>query len=198
MIRSVWIVCLVSFAIISLACGSGKDDAGPRPVGGEDATKRTGGDPDTPADKWEGVDTAYIIGGLQVTLRNPMIAKVPLFVGPDPVGESTDAFFVVNVELRSADPGKRFNYETWAKGKPTLKDDLGNRYSQITQWKSSGVHPLGRVETGTVYSDKNLTDILVFERPVPAATRLELELPATQFGEGRAYRFRMKLIYDKK
>src|SRR5262249_19246912 len=60
--------------------------------------------------------------------------------------------------------------------RPTLVDDLGNKYAQV-------MAPIGQEVVGqrtsdvSLYAGKDERDVLVFERAVPAAKYLYLDLP---------------------
>lgn len=180
------------FALILLAC------SGSAPIPNL-SSHRTAGPPDTKdGTRVEGADQPFIIGGLQATLRSPRIGTVILRAGQETRTTDRD-YFVVMIDLIGADPGKRFDYTTWAKSVPTLRDDLGNSYRRIT-WdtildRQGEIHelvPVGRMKTDTIYSDKRVTDVLAFERPVPAAKFLDLDLPVRFDGIDRSFQFRLK------
>ena len=51
--------------------------------------------------------------------------------------------------------------------------------------------PVGRTVNATVRSDEVVLDVLVIERPVPAAKHLDIDLPAP-FDKSKVFRFRIK------
>ena len=129
------------------------------------------------------------MNGLGVGVFRPRVARFPL--GSDgQSGLSKDELFSVVVGLQSQDHGKKFDYVTW-RGSPhsaRLVDDLGNKYPLV---KLPTVYPAGSVVRETVYSDKQVLDVLIFERPVPAAKYLDLDLPAP-FDPMQTFQFRIK------
>jgi hypothetical protein len=49
------------------------------------------------------------------------------------------------------------------------------------------------VESGTVQADKSVTDMLTFERPLPAAKHLDIDLPVSGSNPLRAFKFRLTI-----
>ena len=172
MLRATWILCLLIFAAFTLACGSGDNSKGTA------ALKRTEGPPDTPTDRVaEAVGEPVIIGGLKVEVAKWEIGEVQLLDVLDDEAQSREPHLIVNLQLISVDAGKKFLYRSWSKSrKVELKDDLGNSYQQ-SRWKGLDTRPVGQIEAERVYSDRVVKDVLVFERPVPAAKVLTLKLP---------------------
>ena len=71
----------------------------------------------------------------------------------------------------------------------TLRDNFGNSYAR---WSFSyGSGPVGRIESGSIYPGKAVTDIVVFEVPVNKVEYLDLELPAKNGGGDGMFRIRI-------
>jgi hypothetical protein len=63
----------------------------------------------------------------------------------------------------------------------TLEDNFGNTYKRINFGFSS--NPVGAVERSeSIYPNKSVSDVLVFEMPIDTIEYLRLELPAKNFG----------------
>jgi hypothetical protein len=63
---------------------------------------------------------------------------------------------------------------------PTLADDLGNTYKPV--WFSGG-QVVGSLPNGqSIYPNTTITDLLVFEPPIDAASKLRLTIPKSAFG----------------
>lgn len=125
---------------------------------------------------------------MEVTIRKAIIENVALqLIGGD-VGLSADKDLELLLDIRATDPAKRFNYTTWTGTDKHVKDDLGNTYHHVI---FTDGRPVGRTVNATVMSDNAVVDVLVIERPVPAAKYLDIDLPAP-FDKSKAFRFRIK------
>src|SRR5262245_22081680 len=101
----------IAFLACVIACGGGP--SGPAPAPGV-TLDRTGGPPDTTDAVVEGEGKPFIIGGLSVEVRIEGVGIVPLAAGGKK-WKSQEECLILRVNLTSADPGKRFDYATWAK-----------------------------------------------------------------------------------
>ena len=106
---------------------------------------------------------------------------------------------MIKLELLNTNPTKKVEYHSWA-GKDisfdrdfaSLKDNFGNRYKRITFGFAS--KPVGAVERSeSIYPNKSVSDLLVFEVPLDTATHLDLELPAKNYGSEGMVRFRIPI-----
>ena len=104
------------------------------------------------------------------------------------MGSSQDKEMELLVAVRSTDPAKRFEYATWTGIDRHVTDDVGNKYSHVLY---SNGRPVGRTVNATVRSDEVVLDVLVIERPVPAAKHLDIDLPAP-FDRSKVFRFRIQ------
>jgi hypothetical protein len=126
-------------------------------------------------------------GDLQVKITQVTIGQVPLktITGNS---KSKDNLLMVKLELLNMNPTKKVEYHSWS-GKDisfdrdfaTLKDNFGNSYKRISF--GPGSYPVGAVErSASIYPNKSVTDVLVFEVPLNTIEYLRLELPAKNFG----------------
>jgi hypothetical protein len=132
-------------------------------------------------------------GDVQVRVVKVAVGKVSLktITGK---AFSKDDVLMVKVELTNTHSAKKIAYLPWSRASrdgdyPTLKDNVGNRYFRVTF--GLGTRAAGAAEPDSIYPMKSLTDVLLFEVPVAAATHLELELPADNFGGDGSVRFRI-------
>ncbi len=106
-------------------------------------------------------------------------------------GTPRDDYLIIHLELTNNDPTKRIAYSGWGGRVPRaqrgiLVDNHNNSY----ELKTFPQGPIEGQQTRTsLYPGEPMADLLVFERPVPAAEFLRLELPAAAFGETGAIRF---------
>jgi hypothetical protein len=139
------------------------------------------------------------LGDLQVRITETAIGKVPLKDAFRQGTTSEDNLLMVKLELLNINPTKKVEYTSWAgkdisfnRDDATLKDNFGNTYKRVGFGSTS--YPVGAVGWSTsVYPDKAITDVLVFEVPLEKATYLDLELPAQNYGGEGMVRFRIPM-----
>jgi hypothetical protein len=149
-----------------------------------------------PGPSWVPHDKAAKLGDLQVQIAKVVIGKVPLN-STTPNTTSQNPLLMIQINLLNTNPTRKVDYDSWAgRGAPsaggvaTLSDNLGNSYKRASF--GPGAYPAGAVEgAASIYPDKAVTDVLVFELPLKAATHIDLELPAKNVGAGGAIRFRI-------
>ncbi len=165
------------------------------PVVDPDAAK-----PDQPqGPSWASPDKAVSQGDLQVQIARTAIGKVPLKDMIRKDATSKDDLLIVKLELLNTNPTKKVEYHSWAgadftfhRDYATLKDNFGNSYKRISF--GLGSHPVGAVERSeSIYPNKMVTDVIVFEVPLDTAIHLDLELPATNYGSEGMVRFRISM-----
>jgi hypothetical protein len=147
-----------------------------------------GAPPATHGPQWADASKGAVQQGhLQVRVANTSIDKVPL---KDVFREGTtskDDLLMIKLELLNTNPTKKMEYRSWAGGDfsldrdyATLKDNFGNSYKRITFGLSA--YPVGAVQrSASIYPNKSVTDVLVFEVPLENIEYLRLELPAKNF-----------------
>jgi hypothetical protein len=126
-------------------------------------------------------------GDLQVQITQVNIGQVPLKTITDN-SRSKDNLLMIKLELLNTNPTKKVEYHSWS-GKDisfdrdyaTLRDNFDNSYKRISFGFAS--YPVGAVERSeSIYPNKSVTDVLVFELPLDTMEHLRLELPAKNFG----------------
>lgn len=158
------------------------------------------GNKEIPADpRWVPPNKAVKLGDLQIKITKLLIGKVHIKNVIDKDFVSQDDFLVIRLDLLNINPTKKINYQTWS-GKlisisrdfASLKDNFGNTYKRIEF--GFGSYPVGSVErTESIYPNKSVSDILVFELPLDNAKYLDLELPATNYDSEGMIRFRIPI-----
>jgi hypothetical protein len=136
---------------------------------------------------WVDAGQVVVRDSVQVRITTFSVGKVPLktITGNS---RSEDPLLMIRLELLNNNPTKKVEYSSWAgrsvsfdRDFATLKDNFDNRYKRI--YFRTGSHPVGSVERSeSIYPNKSITDVLVFEVPLDTATHLDLELPAKNFG----------------
>jgi hypothetical protein len=126
-----------------------------------------------------------VLDPIRIHLVRTHVGKVPLkTIGG--TGESKDDLFQVTLRIENTHQTRKLDYHGWSTEGPwlsdsgTLADEHGNHYKRITFGFGNKV--AGQVYSESIYPGESITDVLVFERPVDAAKRLTLTLPASNFG----------------
>lgn len=146
---------------------------------------------------WESPDRAVRLGDVQVQISGVSIGKVPLKDIVRKSGVSQDDLLIVKLTIANVNPVKKVEYHSWAGGSisfgsdfASLKDNFGNNYKRITF--GFGSSPLGAVEhSESIYPNKWVSEVLVFELPLDTAIHLDLELPAENYGGEGVIRYRI-------
>ncbi|OWK46640.1 hypothetical protein FRUB_00339 [Fimbriiglobus ruber] len=200
-----------------LACGGIKKK--PEPVQQEKDSKPTTDAPvaakpaPTPEAVWSAPDKWVQQGDVSVHIEWSYIGKVQLeeIVPMDGAG-SKDEHFAVKLSLTNINPTKKVEYHSWGgaeiptdgdfaalkesvamhKNAATLKDNFGNNYKRVNFGLVT--KPVGAVSGNeSIYPNKTITDVLVFEKPLDTVTNLDLELPAKHYGNEGVVRFRIPI-----
>ena len=146
------------------------------------------------SEKWASAKEVVQQGDTRIRINAVTIQKIPLMN----LGRSTqseDDLLAVNVQVLNTSTTKKANYESW-RGKPfsidrdaaNMTDNFGNTLKRINF--GIGTEVDGAVNgTESIYPEKLLSDILVFEAPIDGTEYLRLELPAQNFGGSGSIRF---------
>lgn len=136
-------------------------------------------------------------GDAVLRIARLVVENVPL----EDFGSTTskDKLLMISVELTNTSRTKIMNYRGWAaqwidfnnEDRGSLKDDTGNNYKRVHF--SIGTRVKGQVSGNeSIYPNKTLTDILVFEPPTDACKYLVLELPVSAVGGKGMFRLRIQ------
>lgn len=142
--------------------------------------------PSTPATKAEEPKQA---SDVIVTILDVGIKQIGVKTFGDKEQWSKEEHLRVKLSIRNTSKTKKIDYRPWGSerisvlaDRAKLTDNFGNRYGMVTFGISA--HPNGAVEsTESIYPDTELTDVLVFEKPVKNCEYLTLELPLSNVGE---------------
>lgn len=128
-------------------------------------------------------------GDLEVEVRKLTIGQVRLqdSILDNELSTSRNRHLMIELQIHNTHPNKIKNYDSWSgRGHfgssyaATLTDNFGNSYSRCSFGLS---YPVGGVyESESIYPNRSVTDILVFEVPVDEVEYLQLVLPAKNLG----------------
>jgi len=109
---------------------------------------------------------------------------------------SKEVYLKIELKVSNSSFSKKVDFNTWrgssfsiSRDFATLTDNHGNIYKRVS-FGAEAV-PVGSTLKESIYPNKSVTDILVFEVPVSAVEWLRLELPAKNFGEQGMLRFQI-------
>jgi hypothetical protein len=133
----------------------------------------------------------------QVKIAQVSVGKVPIRDFNSNTISKND-LLMVKMELLNKNPTKKVEYHSWmnerdftvSRNYAALKDNFANNYDMVSF--GLGTYPDGAVRgSASIYPDKPVTDILVFEIPLESIEYLRLELPAKNFGGTGMLRFQI-------
>ncbi len=139
-------------------------------------------------------------GDLEIQITRTEIGKVPLKDIFGREGTSQDDLLIFKLNLSNVNAIKKVEFRTWSgsgigisRDFATLADDFGNNYRR-TDFTFSTSKPIGAVDrSASIYPNKSVTEVLLFEVPIDKATHLVLELPAENYGGVGIVRFRIPM-----
>jgi hypothetical protein len=152
---------------------------------------------DAVTSEWADARDTVQQGDLQVRITMVKIGKVPLKDTFRDGSESANELLAITLELKNVNAAKKLDYSTWRGNRisfdrdyATLEDNFENNYKRISF--GFGTSPDGAISVvESIYPDKVVTDLLVFERPLDTVEFLRLELPAKNFGGSGMLRFQI-------
>lgn len=159
--------------------------------------------PSPPKQEWADASQAVRQGDVQVR-----IAKVAIdFVQIKSFGssQSKDKLFIVSLAITNLSPTKIVDYMGWGareldfsgEDRAGMRDDTDNSYKRVHFGLGSRIE--GQVfGNESIYPNKTLNDIVVFEPPTDAAKFVLLQLPASGFGGNGMLRIKIpRTMWDE-
>jgi hypothetical protein len=153
---------------------------------------------DPPAIVWTDAskDTAKI-GDISVKLES---AKI---YGPDAAKKRHSPaggvpYLEIELLITNNSDTKKINYSKWSFRPVKVEDDLGNIYKNQLRTDGGGPGATDRQRGGSLYPEKSLKDILIYEMPVEKATAIFVTLPASSVGQTGSYYLKIPSTSMKK
>ncbi|HEU5117009.1 MAG TPA: hypothetical protein VFT74_10125 [Isosphaeraceae bacterium] len=141
------------------------------------------------------------IEGIQVVVNKALNGQIPLVdklvFGEPETTMSQEPYLAISISIVNLSESKKIDYEGYAggviggAGGATLTDNFGNAYRRVGF--GLGTHPVGQIESASIYPGTAQDDVIVFERPVPNAEYLVLECPGKTVGVDGVFRFRIPM-----
>lgn len=137
---------------------------------------------------WHDARRPLRIGNVELRVVSANVGKVPLKDIMNEDSSSVDDFLMVTLQITNLDPARKLDYRTW-RGRDfsferdfaALEDNFGNRYKRIGF--SIGSRPKNGIDSSeSIYPQRTIEDVLVFEPPVENVEYLTLELPGANIG----------------
>ena len=147
------------------------------------------------ASKWTIVPAPITLGRVTLDVTEAKIGKVP-YVGPltDSVSFSKEDYLLIRVKIRNNDPNRKIDYRSWSNTlaslagiEATLSDEFGNKYKYVRNPAAFEIQDTAGGES--IYPQKEIRDAVVFETPVPNATKFFLTLSAVGCEEKGEFQF---------
>ncbi len=184
--------------LVDQRTGTRQDDTGDVDVGDETSMRTRVAPSET---EWAMADSPVKQGDVQFQVAR---AKVDYVLVSDPMSmsdepsRSNNPQLLIAITLTNLSVTKKLDYRTWAgrsmsfeRDFATLEDNFGNTYKRVNFGFTST--PVGRTESSSIFPNKTITDVLIFEPPIDAAEHLDLELPAKNFGGTGMIRIRIAM-----
>lgn len=154
-------------------------------------------EPVEPKPTWTPSSDPVNHGDLQIRIVKASLGKVTTQRLGGDEGSSKDDLLMVELALSNVNPTKKVEYRSWGGDEYVfggehvkLTDNFDNTYKRVNFGYTT--RPKGAVlGSESIYPTKSLGDVLVFEIPINAATHLNLELPAKNYGGEGMIRFRI-------
>jgi hypothetical protein len=133
------------------------------------------------------IEEAAVQNDLQVEIQSVKVEPVTfkLFT----TNQSRDPFLIINLKITNNNPTKIIDFQGWAAkeldfdraDRAQLQDENQNFYKRVHFGLASEIE--GQVANSeSIYPNKSISDVLIFEPPTDSAQILTLKLPAKQFG----------------
>ena len=138
------------------------------------------------------------MGDTGIWIAKVKTEKVPL---KGPFGDKTshDEHMVIYIAIINRSETKKLTYKSWRgslfRSNCKLTDEFDNRYRVM----DFGIDkPLGSVEDESIYPQKQIVDVLVFEKPIDKAKSFKLELDGQSLWLDDTLRFKFPTSFDFK
>lgn len=131
---------------------------------------------------------AWKCGEVTVKVRAAAIGRARVIDATKRIADTQEDYLLLLLEIANTSATRKIEYTGWgARGEPPrLTDNLKNAYN-VQVAPGGGIFD-GQQRGKSIYPEKTMEDLLVFERPVVRAQSLRLQLPAAAFqGTGTGY-----------
>jgi predicted RNA-binding Zn-ribbon protein involved in translation (DUF1610 family) len=143
----------------------------------------------------------YTIGDISIGVKRAIIGNVPLTKFRER-GESEHELAAIYISVKNESSTKKIQFERWQGESFTtsasLRDDLGNKYKQISFGILTNLSELEIHDRASIYPGKTIEDILVFEQPIDAAKKLTLTLQGKNLEAKSDFTFSIPMSFTEK
>jgi len=148
--------------------------------------------------KWLGLDDPFVAPDIKIEITKVQMGLVPLKSAFGKENTSEKAALQIHLVVTNTSVSKKIEYRTLSRRQlvrskewATLSDNFGNDYKAINYGSMDA--PQGRTHLESLYPEKFVTDVLVFEPPVGTAEFLDLQIPLKLLDMDAIGRFRIPL-----
>lgn len=140
-----------------------------------------------------GLNVRSEVDGAGVTVTGVTVGKVEGEGLGGKVEVSKDDLLTLAVRIDTTRTDRRYSYRTWRDSfaVASVADDLNNKYPSARVGFYERYK--GGTNSGTVNSEKTITDVLIFEKPVKDAGFLIVTLSGKQLGVQGEFKYRLPL-----
>src|SRR6266851_5069189 len=145
------------------------------------------------------------LGAASVRVSEVQVGETIFIKGPPGPGRLRDSsdFIRITVSVGNSSENAKVDYESWGytswlvcRHRARLTDDFGNNYRPLSL--DLGVQLDGQIGYRALAPGDWIKDIMYFEKPIPQATSLRLELPGSAVGERGSLKFSIpRKMWDK-
>lgn len=174
----------LALPLLLAGCIPGASSTKPAVTAGAD----TGGTlkADQEKEKWFDVSEKPItkVGGLEIAFVSAKVGKPETAEGSHWQLKDKSDFFILTIRLKNTDPKKIVSYSPW--GQEFVKgiivtDDLGNKYTTMSPVMVE-IKNQAKYRVSLRSDEPSTSDVILFERPLAAASALRVELAGDNVG----------------
>lgn len=139
------------------------------------------------------------LGAVSVGITSAEVSK-PRWEEFGREAESKEELLVLKITIKTKDPTKKIHYRTWRNSDflsdtaAKSWDNFGNRNKRLELGIFGKLE--GAVDTATVTKDDAAADVILFDKPLAAATHIDLDLPGTAVGLKSTDVFRFRILRE--
>ena len=149
-------------------------------------------------DEYMAVENTVKLGDVSIEIKSVTLGNVEVedFIWKT-TSTSKEPYLSFAICITNESQTKKIDFRSWCghaydfRDGVKLTDNFGNSYKQIGV--AATERPVGGDGSDSLYPEKSLQDVVIFEPPVNAVTELRLELPAHNADEEGTFKIRIPI-----